>query len=171
LPFKGVGFKSGSLEGTVAAKSAIDQANASVAEGIQQNAWVIERRCHARMPGSWAVRWIVGEYMVALETRALDASMHGLRLEMPLQGLSVLPTPGQRHRIEILLGGTAKRLTRIAEVRHVTKTSIGFSIEEALPVEELLRTPADPARLAITHVPHPLPFSCLAALKATEVLT
>jgi hypothetical protein len=136
-------------------KRAIDQAKDSVAEGVEQNAWVIERRRHARTPGSWAVRWIVGEYMVVLETRALDASMHGLRLEMPLQGLSVLPIPGQRHRIEILLGGTAKRLTRIAEVRHVTETSIGFSIEEALPMEELLRTPADPAHLATTHVPHP----------------
>ena len=146
-------------EGTVAAKSASEHVKESVAAGGEQNAWVIERRRHARTAGSWAVRWIVGEYMVVLETRALDASLHGLRLEMPLQGLSVLLTPGQRHRIEILVGGTTKRLTRIAEVRHVTETSIGFSLEEALPMEELMRAPADPARVAITHVPRPSPSS------------
>jgi hypothetical protein len=141
----------------VAANSTMDQARDFVAEGGEQNAWVIERRRHARTPGSWAVRWIVGEYMVVLETRALDVSMHGLRLEMPLQGLSVLLIPGQRHRIEILVGGTAKRITRIAEVRHVTETCIGFSIEEPLPMEEFLRTQSDPARVATTHVPHPSP--------------
>lgn len=119
--------------------------------GVEHSAWVIERRRHARTPGSWAVRWIIGEYMILLETRALDASLHGLRLEMPLRGLSVLPIPGQRHRIEILLGAS-KRLTRIAEVRHVSQTSIGFSIEEPLPMEELLRAPADPARVATSHV-------------------
>ncbi len=130
---------------------------AAQAPGGDQNAWVIERRRHTRTPGSWAVRWIVGEYMVVLETRALDASLHGLRLEMPLQGLSTLPVPGQRHRLEILLG--TKRLTRIAEVRHVSQTSIGFSIEEALPMEELLRAPADPARTATSHVPRVTPAS------------
>jgi hypothetical protein len=118
-----------------------------------QNAWVIERRRHTRTPGSWAVRWIVGEHIVVLETRALDASLHGLRLEVPLQGLSSLLTLGQRHRIEILVGGTTKRLTRVAEVRHITETSVGFSIDEALPMDEMLRSPADPARLATSHVP------------------
>jgi hypothetical protein len=138
---------------------AIAPSKDSVPTGLGCNAWVIERRRHARASGSWAVRWIVGEYMVVLETRALDASLHGLRLEMPLHGLSVLPIPGQRHRIEILLGGTAKRLTRVAEVRHVTETSIGFSIEEPLPMDELLRAPADPAHVATSHVPPRSPSS------------
>jgi len=89
--------------------------------------------------------------MVVLETRALDASLHGLRLEMPLRGLAALPVPGEQHRVEILVGG--KRLTRIAEVRHVSETSIGFSIEEPLPIEELLRAQADPAITATSHVP------------------
>ena len=72
-------------------------------DGSDQGAWVIERRRHARTPGPWAVRWIVGEceYMVVLETRALDASIHGLRLEVPLQEFSRLLVPGQRHRIEL----------------------------------------------------------------------
>ena len=119
--------------------------------GVEHNAWVIERRRHTRTPGSWAVRWIVGEHMVVLETRALDASLHGLRLEMPLHGLSALPVPGEQHRLEILVG--TKRLSRIAEVRHVSPTSIEFSIEEPLPMEELRRAPTDPAVTATSHVP------------------
>jgi len=135
-------------------KGTIDRAKDTVGAGAKQNAWVIERRRDPRTPGSWAVRWIVGEHMVVLETHALDASLHGLRLGVPLQDLSGLLIPGQRHRIEILVGGTAKRVTRTAEVRHVTETSVGFFIEEALPMEELLRSPADPARVAISHVRH-----------------
>jgi hypothetical protein len=131
---------------------AADHTRAAAADGANENAWVIERRRHPRTSGRWAVRWIVGEYMVVLETRALDASVNGLRLEVPLDKFSGLLTPGQRHRIEILLGGTGKRVTRIAEVRHVTATSVGFFIDEPLPMEELLRYPADPADTAITHV-------------------
>jgi len=125
-------------------------------DGADQGAWVIERRRHTRTPGPWAVRWIVGEceYMVVLETRALDASIHGLRLEVPLQEFSRLLVPGQRHRIEILLGGSGKRVTRVAEVRHVSETSVGFFIEEALPMDDLLRHPIDPDRAAISHVRH-----------------
>jgi hypothetical protein len=136
---------------------AIHQAGDAGVRDKEPNAWVIERRRHARIPGSWAIRWIVGEHMVVLETRALDASVHGLRLEIPLEGLSGLLAVGQRHRLEILVGGTAKRLTRVAEVRHVTDTSVGFLIEVALPMEELRRSPADPSRLAISHVPHRSP--------------
>ena len=82
-------------------QDAIDHVKGAGGVAADQTAWVIERRVHARTPGSWAVRWIVGEYMVVLETRALDASLHGLRLEVPLQGLSAPLRPGQRHRIEI----------------------------------------------------------------------
>jgi len=112
--------------------------------------WVIERRRDPRVPVSWGVRWIIGEWIVIFDTRALDASTHGLRVEMPMKelgGLGELLVLGQRHRIEILLSG-GRRLTRIAEVRHVADGSIGFLIEEALPVEELVRTCAtDLARL------------------------
>jgi hypothetical protein len=132
-----------------------DAASGMTKDAADQGAWVIERRRHTRTPGNWAVRWIVGEYMVVLETRALDASIHGLRLEIPLKDLSGLLTPGQRHRIEILVGGTGKRVTRVAEVRHVSATSVGFFIDEALPMEELLRHPIDPDRAAISHVRHP----------------
>jgi hypothetical protein len=131
----------------------IERADDGGVHDIDANAWVIERRLHPRIPGSWGVRWIVGEHVIVLETRALDASVHGLRLEIPLQGLSRLLAAGQRHRIEILVGGSAKRLTRVAQVRHVTETSVGFSIEEALPMDEL-RRPLDPSRAALSHVPH-----------------
>ena len=136
-------------------KTASDHVEAVVAPGAEQNAWVIERRRHVRTPGQWKVRWIVGEMMVVLDTRALDASLHGLRREVPLEKFSGLLTPGQRHRIEILVGGNGKRVTRVAEVRHVSERSVGFFIEEPLPMEELLRTPPDPDRAAISHVRHP----------------
>jgi hypothetical protein len=131
-----------------------DAADGMTKDAADQGAWVIERRRHARMPGDWAVRWIVGEYMVVLETRALDASLHGLRLEVPLKDLSNLLTPGQRHRVEILVGGNGKRVTRMAEVRHVSETSVGFFIDEALPMDELRRHPMDPDRAALSHVRH-----------------
>ena len=95
--------------------------------------WVIERRRDPRVPVSWGVRWIIGEWIVIFDTRALDASTHGLRVEMPMKelgGLGELLVPGQRHRIEILLSG-GRRLTRIAEVRHVADGSVGFLIDQS----------------------------------------
>jgi hypothetical protein len=103
-------------------------------------AWVIERRRDARLPVSWGIRWIVGEQMVVLKTRTLDASLHGLRLEIPtkeLGELGVLLEPGQRHRLEILVSG-GQRVSRMAELRHVGAGSVGFQIDEELPLERLM---------------------------------
>lgn len=122
--------------------------------------WVIERRRSPRVPVSWGVRWIIGDWVIVVQTRALDASDHGLRLEIPVKEmgrLGALLAPGQRHRIEILLSGS-ERLTRVAEVRYVSDGSVGFQIDEALPVERLVRAPAaDQARTGQPAPPPPTP--------------
>jgi hypothetical protein len=107
-------------------------------------AWVIERRRDARLRVSWDIWWIIGERAVVLKAKTLDASRHGVRIEISMKDLEdlghldALLVPGQRHQLEILVSG-GPRLTRLAEIRHVGAGSIGFEVEEELPVERLMR--------------------------------
>ncbi len=104
-------------------------------------AWVIERRADRRVPVSWGVRWIIGDCIIVLGCRVLDAARHGLRLEVPLKDIGELARllkVGDRHRLEILPGRGA-RLSRVARLCHVTAASVGFEVDEALPVERLRR--------------------------------
>lgn len=96
---------------------------------------VRERRRYPRTSLSWTVVWFPDEHTV-VETRALDASMHGIRLQLPLPADSARLDAGERHRIEVRRWSSA-RLLRTVEVRHVTGGSVGFYVEEPLLLQPI----------------------------------
>lgn len=93
-----------------------------------------ERRRYARYPVSWYVRlWLdEGSFVGA---RAVDASLHGMRIALTddcsPRGLEV----GHPRRVEIFHPETESAVTRVGEVRHVGHQGIGLYIREPLPVD------------------------------------
>lgn len=86
------------------------------------------RRRHPRHPVSWPVRLWVGEK--SFEGRAVDASLHGIRLSaVPTALLEV----GKSYRLDILTDSNGE-LTCIAEVRCITDREVGMQTTEAFPL-------------------------------------
>jgi hypothetical protein len=66
-------------------------------------------------------------------TKATDASVHGMRLDVDESlARSVIPT-GETCRIRVELPGTEATFVREAEVRHIGVNGVGLAIKEPLP--------------------------------------
>jgi hypothetical protein len=101
-----------------------------------------DRRRFSRHPVSWYVRLWVDEGSF-VSARAVDASLHGMRIALtenhPPIGLEV----GHPRRVEVFLPERDTAFTRVGEVRHVGDHGIGLYIREPLPADLISELPAD----------------------------
>ena len=91
-----------------------------------------ERRRWQRRDVAWPVRFLFGDG-ASVAARAVDASRHGLRLELDSGTAGSLLAHGDRCGVEVYLGGSVARFFRVAEVSHVGDRGVGLVIPEALP--------------------------------------
>ena len=64
---------------------------------------------------------------------AVDASLHGLRVQLEYTVASRLLHRGHRYRIEVELPATGGRFVRTGAVRDISERAVGFEILEPLP--------------------------------------
>jgi len=96
-------------------------------EAAVSEAFAAHRR-HPRRPVFWPVRLWIGEE--SFEGRAVDASLHGIRLTaVPTALLEV----GKSYRLDILSDPSAE-FSCPAEVRNITDESVGLETKEPLPL-------------------------------------
>jgi len=93
---------------------------------------MIERRRWPRREVAWSARLLFGDG-VSLSAKAVDASLHGLRLAVadPPMGGPILQ--GAKCRVEVHLGESEAKFAREAEVRHLGRHGVGLAIADALP--------------------------------------
>jgi hypothetical protein len=92
---------------------------------------VIERRRWPRREVTWVARVLLGDGVV-IAAKAIDASLHGLRLAVDQLAATVLRQEG-KCRVEVYLTGSEATFMREAEVRHVDEHGVGLAIAEPLP--------------------------------------
>ena len=94
---------------------------------------MIERRRWPRRQVAWSARLLIGGGK-AIAAKAMDASLHGLRLAL---GEDVLASTAIRHgescAVEVHVPHSEARFVRQAEVRHVGEHGIGLIITDPLP--------------------------------------
>lgn len=103
-----------------------------------------ERRRYARHPVSWYVRlWLdEGSFVSA---RAVDASVHGMRIALNDNHAPIGLEVGHPRRVEVFLPEQESGFTRVGEVRHVGDHGIGLYIREPLPADLISEPPAGQA--------------------------
>lgn len=87
-----------------------------------------ERRRHSRRPVVWPVRVWIGEE--AFDGRAVDASIHGIRLATVATDMLRV---GTSYRVEILTGGDGP-FPCTAEVRNLSDRGAGMETKEPFPL-------------------------------------
>jgi hypothetical protein len=94
---------------------------------------VIERRRWPRRQVAWSARLVIGGGK-AIAAKAMDASLHGLRLALGEDALaSTAIRHGESCAVEVHVPHSEARFVRQAEVRHVGEHEIGLIITEPLP--------------------------------------
>jgi hypothetical protein len=114
---------------------------------------VIERRRWPRRQVAWSARLLIGGGK-AIAAKAMDASLHGLRLALGRDALaSTAIRHGETCAVEVHVPHSEARFVRQAEVRYVGEHEIGLIITEPLPAvlvpplkKPVTETPAAPAR-------------------------
>jgi len=92
---------------------------------------VIERRRWPRRQVAWSARLLIGGGK-AIAAKAMDASLHGLRLALGHDALASI-RHGESCAVEVHVPHSEARFVRQAEVRHVGEHDIGLVISEPLP--------------------------------------
>ena len=90
-----------------------------------------ERRRWERSDVEWPARVVMGQGS-AVAAKAIDASLHGLRIVLEGSAAEGLAN-GQRCGVEVQLADNSARFFREAEVRHIASRGVGLEIPEALP--------------------------------------
>ena len=94
---------------------------------------MIERRRWPRRQVAWSARLLIGGGK-AIAAKAMDASLHGLRLALGEDALaSTAIRHGESCAVEVHVPHSEARFFRQAEVRHVGEHDIGLVISEPLP--------------------------------------
>ncbi len=94
---------------------------------------MIERRRWPRRQVAWTARLLIGGGK-AIAAKAMDASLHGLRLALGEDALaSTAIRHGESCAVEVHVPHSEARFFRQAEVRHVGEHDIGLVISEPLP--------------------------------------
>ncbi len=94
---------------------------------------MIERRRWPRRQVAWSARLLIGGGK-AIAAKAMDASLHGLRLALGEDALaSGAIRQGETCAVEVHVPHSEARFVRQAEVRHVSEHGIGLIITEPLP--------------------------------------
>ena len=94
---------------------------------------MVERRRWSRRQVVWTARLVIGEGKV-IAAKALDASLHGLRLSLDADAhASVAIRHGDRCAVEVHVPNSEARFFRQGEVRHVGEHGVGLAIAERLP--------------------------------------
>ncbi len=94
---------------------------------------MIERRRWPRRQVAWSARLLIGGGK-AIVAKAMDASLHGLRLALGEDALaSTAIRHGESCAVEVHVPHSEARFFRQAEVRHVGEHDIGLVISEPLP--------------------------------------
>ena len=94
---------------------------------------MIERRRWPRRQVAWSARLVIGGGK-AIAAKAMDASLHGLRLALGEDALaSTVIRHGESCAVEVHVPHSEARFVRQAEVRHVGGHEIGLIITEPLP--------------------------------------
>ena len=92
---------------------------------------VIERRRWPRREVAWGARILLRDGVV-IAAKAIDASLHGLRVAVDQVAAAVLRREG-KCRVEVCLVSSEATFLREAEVRHVDEHGVGLAITEPLP--------------------------------------
>jgi len=90
-----------------------------------------ERRRWERSDVDWPARVVMGQDS-AVAAKAVDASLHGLRVVLEGAAAKNLAS-GQRCGVEVRLADNGARFFREAEVRHIAARGVGLAILEPLP--------------------------------------
>ena len=91
-----------------------------------------ERRRWPRHIVAWSARLVLGDG-VTLSAKAVDASLHGLRVVFADLPADRPISPGMKCRVEVHLEESQAKFSRDAEVCHLGHHGAGLAIAEALP--------------------------------------
>lgn len=81
---------------------------------------------------AWSVGLFIGDGN-AIETKAVDVSLYGVRLEVSHEAALQLFRPGETYRFEVHLPDSQARFIRLGEVRYIDAHGVGLKALEALP--------------------------------------
>jgi hypothetical protein len=93
---------------------------------------VTDRRRWPRYKVAWSVGLFVADGN-AIETKAVDASLYGVRLEVSHEAATELLRLGETYRLEVHLPDSQARFVRLGEVRHIGAHGVALKALEALP--------------------------------------
>jgi len=92
----------------------------------------MERRRWPRREVSWSVRLSLGQGAVIV-AKAVDASLHGLRLVVDEARTAAGINLGDHCGLEVYLADDGGRFVREGQVCHIGAYGVGLAIAEALP--------------------------------------
>ena len=92
----------------------------------------MERRRWPRREVTWSVRLLLGEG-AAIAAKAVDVSLHGLRVAVDTYLERPVIHHGDKCRVEVRLADDQARFCREAEIRHIDERGIGLVIADAVP--------------------------------------
>jgi hypothetical protein len=111
---------------------------------------VVERRRWSRRTVGWSARLLIGEGKVIV-AKAMDASLHGLRLALDDTRAAAAIRHGESCAVEVHVPDSEARFVRQGEVRHLGDQGVGLAFAEPLPAA--LIPPLDTAASDTTAAP------------------